>query len=130
MGDFNDGPGLDEYEALFGRSGVEVVLGEGEAARLFDPHARMALGQRIAAQPATARFAQPDGHWLSALLDYIMLSPDLAARARWSIWHPFDNPDCYGDPDLREALLTASDHFPVVCDLDLRGFSGRGDALS
>ena len=27
MGDLNDGPGLDEYEKLFGHSGVEVVLG-------------------------------------------------------------------------------------------------------
>ncbi|MEM6480174.1 MAG: endonuclease, partial [Pseudomonadota bacterium] len=29
-GDFNDGPGLDEYEKLFGRSSVEIVLGQGE----------------------------------------------------------------------------------------------------
>ena len=27
MGDFNDGPGLDEFEKLFGHSGVEIVLG-------------------------------------------------------------------------------------------------------
>jgi len=36
MGDFNDGPGLDEYEKLFGRSGVEIVLGEGDARPLYD----------------------------------------------------------------------------------------------
>jgi hypothetical protein len=47
LGDFNDGPGLDEYEKLFGRSGVEIVLGEGDALRMFDPHARIALGQRM-----------------------------------------------------------------------------------
>ena len=119
MGDFNDGPGLDDYEALFGRSGVEIVLGEGEAVPLYDPHARMALSGRIAAQPATARF-QHDGVYLSTLLDYIMVSPDIAATApRWTIWHPFDTPDCYDDPVLRDALLTASDHFPVTIDLDL-----------
>ena len=31
LGDFNDGPGLDEYEKLFGRSGVEIVLDEDHA---------------------------------------------------------------------------------------------------
>ena len=119
MGDFNDGPGLDEFEALFGRSGVEVVLGEGAAIPLFDPHARQALSGRIAAQPATARF-QHGGVYLSALLDYIMVSPDIAALAPvWTIWHPFDTPACYDDPVLRDALLTASDHFPVTLDVVL-----------
>lgn len=119
MGDFNDGPGLDEFEALFGRSSVEIVLGEGKAVPLHDPHARLALSGRIAAQPATARF-QHHGVYLSALLDYIMVSPDLAATApQWTIWHPFDTPACYGDPVLRDALLVASDHFPVTLDLAL-----------
>ena len=117
LGDFNDGPGLDEYEALFGRSGVEIVLGEGNGIQLFDPHARMALTRRIGAMPATARFKTKEGPFLSALLDYIMVSPDLMApRPHWRIWHPFDDPECFADPDLRAALLTASDHFPVTLD--------------
>jgi hypothetical protein len=70
LGDFNDGPGLDEYEKLFGRSGVEIVLGEGNGIQLFDPHARMALSRRIGAVPVTARFKMRDGPYLSALLDY------------------------------------------------------------
>lgn len=124
LGDFNDGPGLDGYEALFGRSGVEVVLGEGEAPerRLEDPHARALAAPRRGILPATARFHDPERNmYLNALLDYVMLSPGLAARAApvWRIWHPFDNPDCYGDPALREALLAASDHFPVTVDLAL-----------
>ena len=70
MGDFNDGPGLDEYEKLFGRSGVEIMLGEGQGEQLFDPHARMALAQRIGAMPVTARFkVRGEGRYLSALLD-------------------------------------------------------------
>ena len=80
----------------------------------------MALAQELAAQPATARFFVPhrDGTqgpgWLSALLDYIMISADLRERAPvWRIWHPFDDPDCFADEVLRTALLTASDHFPV-----------------
>lgn len=118
MGDFNDGPGLDEYETLFGHSSIEIVLGEGAATKLHDPHARMALSRRIVAMPATARFRlPPDGNYLNALLDYIMVSPDLAAKApRWTIWHPFDTPACAG---LSAALLTASDHFPVTLDIAL-----------
>ncbi len=123
MGDFNDGPGLDEYERLFGRSGVEIVLGEGRKGRtpLFDPHAEMVIKRRTGPWPATARFyLKSEGRYFSALLDYIMISPDLRARALgWRIWHPFDDPGCLTDATLSKALLTASDHFPVSLDLDL-----------
>jgi hypothetical protein len=121
-GDLNDGPGLDEYEGLFGRSGVEIVLGRDAppALRLHDPHAGRALQSRIAAQPTTARFwIEAESRWLSALLDYVMISPDLVPHARrWRIWHPFDDPECWADETLHHALLAASDHFPVTLDLD------------
>ena len=120
LGDFNDGPGLDEYEKLFGRSGVEIVLGEGDARRLFDPHAHIALCQRLGAAPSTARFKHRDGPYLNALLDYIMVSDSLHKLGpHWQLWHPFDHPACYENVPLREALLLASDHFPVVIDLPL-----------
>ncbi len=123
MGDFNDGPGLDEFEALFGRSGVEIVLGwnEPRETRLYDPHARQALGKKLAAAPSTARFyLAQNKQYFSALLDYIMVSPDLRAkRPDWRIWHPFDDAGCYQDEGLRQSLLDASDHFPVSIDIDL-----------
>ncbi|MEX3014368.1 endonuclease/exonuclease/phosphatase family protein [Gymnodinialimonas hymeniacidonis] len=121
-GDLNDGPGLDEYEALFGRSGLEIVLGrEAEASQqMYDPHAAQALQSRISAAPTTARFfLRHEGRYLQALLDYVMVSPDLRTRAKgWHIWHPFDDPACWGQPEVRDALLTASDHFPVSLDLE------------
>ena len=122
LGDLNDGPGLDEYEHLFGRSSVEIVLGEpGSELSLYDPHARRALQRRLGANPTTARFyLERERRYLQALLDYIMISPDLRAkRPEWRIWHPFDDPKCWSNIDLREALLTASDHFPVTLDLEL-----------
>jgi len=120
LGDFNDGPGLDEYEKLFGRSGVEVVQGAQGEPQLFDPHARAARGGKGQTLPATARFfLAKQKRWLSALLDYIMVSPDLMSkRPDWRIWHPFDDQGCYRNAELRQALLTASDHFPVTLDLD------------
>ena len=96
LGDLNDGPGLDEYENLFGRSSVEIIMGEGEEHCLYDPHARRALLRRIAAIPTTARFfIKSEGRYLQALLDYIMISQYLrACNPAWRIWHPLDDPDC------------------------------------
>ena len=123
LGDMNDGPGLDEYEHLFGHSTVEIILGEttNQDYRLFDPHARQALTRRIGATATTSRFyLSSEKRYMQALLDYVMLSPDLMARRpAWRIWHPFDDPDCWTMPELRAALIAASDHFPVTVDLDL-----------
>jgi endonuclease/exonuclease/phosphatase family metal-dependent hydrolase len=122
LGDLNDGPGLDEYEDLFGRSSVEIVLGpDGNGQSLFDPHARQALQRRLGATPTTARFLlEGQKRYLQALLDYIMVSPDLMQQQpAWRIWHPFDDPGCWTNPELCDALLTASDHFPVTLDIEI-----------
>lgn len=120
-GDMNDGPGLDEFERLFGRSGVEIVLGTDLVSdeQLFDPHAARALQSRLAAQPATSRFfIRHENRYLSALLDYLMVCPVIRPRTtNWRIWHPFDDPGCWRDGALSKALLTASDHFPVSLQL-------------
>ena len=122
MGDFNDGPGLDEYEKLFGQSSVEIVLGVNKPAEatLFDPHASTLLAPKTT-RPTTARFYNHKTKtYLNALLDYIMISPKLRALTApdWKIWHPFDHPACFNDKATCDALLTASDHFPVSIDLN------------
>lgn len=119
LGDLNDGPGLDSFEDLFGRSSVEIVLGTDDRNPLYDPHADRALAQRFGAVPTTARFwIKEDKRYLQALLDYVMVSDDLRRTGpRWRIWHPLDDPDCWANPELRHALVTASDHFPVTIDL-------------
>ncbi|MBU2962716.1 endonuclease/exonuclease/phosphatase family protein [Citreicella sp. C3M06] len=117
MGDLNDGPGLDEYEHLFGRSSVEIVLGQGAGA-LRDPNAVEALRPGLAPQPTSARFYMEDtGRYMQFMLDYVMVSSGLAEGAQWRIWHPFDDAVCWRDADLCAALLDASDHFPVTVDL-------------
>jgi len=117
LGDLNDGPGLDEFEHLFGRSSVEILLQAG----LYDPHAVQTHGPRPGAALSTARFARPEeGRYLEALLDYIMVSHDLRdLQPKWRIWHPFRDTTCWANEDLRGALLDASDHFPVTLDIDL-----------
>ena len=121
LGDFNDGPGLDEYEKLFGRSGVEIVLGGDGDVPLFDPHAAAMIGQNAGAFPVSARFWLEDQkRWLETLLDYVMVSPTLLDRAKdWRIWHPVDDPSIAAVPELAQALFTASDQFPVTVELDI-----------
>ena len=56
------------------------------------------------------------------LYEKAMTAPaaDLAARSPdWRIWHPFNDPAVMAIPELRDALLTASDHFPVTIDLEI-----------
>lgn len=129
LGDFNDGPGLDEYEKLFGHSGVEIVLGLNVPPEeaMYDPHAAMAQAGRMNLTPTTARFwLNPQQRYFEALLDFIMVSPRLAAtQPAWRIWHPWNDPACLNTPELHEALLQASDHFPVTIDLDLRYTASR-----
>lgn len=117
MGDLNDGPGLDEFEDLFGRSSVEILLGDD----MVDPNAHRALQPHAQSFPTTSRFFLPgQGRYLHALLDYIMVSQDLMSRRpAWRIWHPFEDETCYAMVELREALLTASDHFPVTLEIEI-----------
>ena len=120
LGDFNDGPGLDEYEKLFGHSGVEIVLGVGAPPpmRLTDPHAAMALSRHAGPLPTSARFwLAPQKRYFEALIDFIMLSPGLVPKATWRIWHPLNDPGVQKVAALDDALLSASDHFPVTVDL-------------
>ncbi|MEM1074475.1 MAG: endonuclease/exonuclease/phosphatase family protein [Pseudomonadota bacterium] len=118
-GDFNDGPGLDAFEHLFGRSSVEIVLGAASQTNLYDPHATECKKDPSVPDPATARFwIEEKKGVLHALLDYVMVSPELKNKNPvWRIWHPENDPICRQDPVLRQALLTASDHFPVSIDL-------------
>jgi len=117
LGDLNDGPGLDEYEHLFGRSSVEIIMGSD----LFDPHAARALSQRVGAVPTTSRFwIRQEKRFLQALLDYVFVSDVFRRKSpSWRIWHPMDDPACWKTPTLRDALVTASDHFPVTLDIDI-----------
>jgi endonuclease/exonuclease/phosphatase family metal-dependent hydrolase len=123
MGDLNDGPGLDEYEQIFGYSGVEVILGhdKSETHQLFDPHAIQdaALWGQLPA--VSARFWLQDQQvYDAAMLDYILVSHNIRkTQPLWRIWHPLYDPVILQDTLLAQALLTASDHFPVSIDLSL-----------
>jgi len=126
LGDFNDGPAHESHglgeEDCFKTSGFEVVLGDISTPETYlkDPNARLWLDPMQGWALSSARFYHSKLKWyVNTLLDYVMLSPDLAEAAKWRIFHPFDDPQCFQNPALQAALLTASDHFPVCVDLQL-----------
>jgi len=125
LGDFNDGPRLYTFDELSGKSGVEVVLGDEKNpdTHLKDPNARLWLDPMQGWALSSARFYHSGLKWyVNTLLDYVMLTPDIASSGTWRIYHPFDDPECFKNESLKQALLTASDHFPVCVDLDLSAF--------
>jgi len=123
LGDFNDGPKMDAYEALFKKSSIEIVMGDRREANtyLHDPNASVFLDPMSGWALSSARFYNSALKWyVNTLLDYIMVSPDLAALPTFRrIFHPFDDPKCFASDPIKRALLTASDHFPVCIDLAL-----------
>lgn len=119
MGDINDGPGFDYYESRFGRSAVELILGD-----VFDlesmlryPIGRPKFG-RYGWEPSTARFTDSfTGDKVNALIDHIMVSADLTPTggAPAVVWNPYQEDAAR---PFRQELLDASDHFPVTLDID------------
>ena len=121
LGDFNDGPGLDFYEKQFGRSAVEVVMGNmGEIDSLLrNPYTKATWNKNSGWRPSSASFFQFESRkTIGALLDFVMASPnlELTRQLEWTIWNPHELKNL-NDASLEEALKKASDHFPVSMDI-------------
>ena len=117
-GDINDGPGMDAAEFRFGRSAVEIIMGD-----LFEPDRilRSWVGKPVWGQygfePSTARFTDRfTEDPVNVLIDHILASSGLpvAGRAAHIVWNPFQND--LAKP-FKKQLLDAADHFPVTLDL-------------
>ncbi|MCK5466594.1 hypothetical protein KAI56_03835 [Candidatus Parcubacteria bacterium] len=119
MGDFNDGPGMDYYEFKYGRSAVEIIIGD-----IFSPNLilRNFTGKPKWTykgwKPSTARFKDRITEtYVNVLLDHILISSGIKANGNspYKIWNPFENEEA---KPFKNDLLEASDHFPVTLDLD------------
>ena len=120
MGDFNDGPGMDLYELKYGRSAVEIVMGElFQPDRILRNYAGKPKWTSYGWKPASARFKdRMTEDYVNVLIDHILVSPGLpvVSNSPHKIWNPYENDDA---KTFRSDLLKASDHFPVTLDLDL-----------
>ena len=126
MGDINDGPGFDYYESKFGRSSVELIVGD-----IFEidtllryPVGRPKFGQ-YGWEPSSARFKDRfTGDYVNAIIDHIIVSKQfkLLGDDAYKVWNPYPKSD---DPFIaseakaeRVHLNGASDHFPITLDIE------------
>lgn len=117
MGDVNDGPGMDYYEQLFGRSALEIIMGD-----IFKPDrvlrnlAGRPKWEKYGSRPSSTRFRHritEDN--IKVLIDHVLTSPGLEA-SRHRIWNPDELEEA---KSIKDELLAASDHFPVSVDIKL-----------
>ena len=120
MGDVNDGPGMDFYEMRYGKSGVEVIMGSNyEPDRILRNFAGKPKWTRNGWRPSTVRFKDRiTGTYINVLIDHILTSPGLKASGpdSYIIWNPHETRTA---SEIREALVMASDHYPVSLTLNI-----------
>ncbi len=120
MGDINDGPGMDYYEMKFGRSAVEIIMGDiFVPERLLKSHIGRPTWTSYGWSPSSTNFRDPVTHdRVNVLIDHILVSQQVSVLTPQPhrVWNPYDLDDAM---PMKELLFKASDHFPVTLDLAL-----------
>ena len=120
MGDINDGPGMDEYEMRYGRSGVEIIMGNlFEPDRILRNYAGQPKWGRFGWSPSTVRFKDRITEtYINVLIDHILVSVGLKTSGQdpHQIWNPYENDQA---KPLKADLRDASDHFPITINLNV-----------
>lgn len=121
MGDMNDGPGLDPFEKMVGRSFVETVMGSVfEAGKiLHNALWWMSKDRNLRKELWTARFPDPivktgRGGYHQVWIDHILLSPDML-QSGGAVRYVAKSGGVA--PKNRDASV-ASDHFGVFVQLE------------
>ncbi|MCT4624785.1 MAG: hypothetical protein N4A46_14285 [Schleiferiaceae bacterium] len=118
MGDINDGPGMDYYESNFGKSAVELLLGDlfDNKRLLIHPGGRPKWGS-YGWEPSTTRFKDPiTERNVSAQIDHILISKNVPyVENSYKIWNPNKLDEA---KPIKNELNDASDHFPVTIEIE------------
>ncbi len=117
MGDINDGPGMDSYEFQFGKSAVEIIMGD-----IFSPekvlksHIGRPKWGALGWTPSSTRFKDRITETqVNVLIDHILVSQNIGIQAEsHKVWNPYQQMEAH---DIKDSLETASDHFPVTIEL-------------
>ncbi len=119
MGDINDGFELDFYENRFAKSAVEILLGD-----VWKPEwiLKTALPKpKLNANgwtPYSGRFKDRiTGDQFTVLIDHILVSQGLKVT-KGQVWNPYLEKDDPLIQSLKTALTQASDHFPIVTEIE------------
>ncbi len=117
MGDINDGPGMDSYEFQFGKSAVEIIMGD-----IFSPekvlksHIGRPKWSALGWTPSSTRFKDRITETqVNVLIDHILVSQNIGVQAEsHKVWNPYQQMEAH---DIKNSLEAASDHFPVTIEL-------------
>jgi endonuclease/exonuclease/phosphatase family metal-dependent hydrolase len=121
MGDMNDGPGLDPFEMMVGKSFVETVMGS-----VYDPNKIfhnslwwMTGNSQLIKNLWTADFpdpivSNPLGYNHRIWIDHILLSPDMLQQNN-SVRYILNSGTVAPKDNISRA---ASDHFAVYCTIE------------
>lgn len=119
MGDINDGFELDFYENKFSKSAVELLLGSSWKPEWI---LKAALPKpKLTAYgwtPYSSKFKDRiTGDIFNVLIDHILVSQGLKIL-KGEVWNPIlekDNPEIQS---VKNQLIRASDHYPIVAEIE------------
>jgi hypothetical protein len=120
MGDINDGFDLDFYENKFSKSAVEILLGDTWSPELILKSVlpKPRLGS-YGYTPNSSRYKDRiTGDQINVLIDHILASQGLNF-SNGKVWNPYLEKDDPTIQNLRTQLLNASDHFPVMVEIEI-----------
>ena len=119
MGDINDGFELDFYENRFSKSAVEILLGDA-----WQPNwiLRSVLPKpKLNANgwtPYSGRFKDRiTGDQFTVLIDHILVSLGLKV-IKGQVWNPYLEKTDPVIQSLKDQLVEASDHFPILTEIE------------
>ncbi|MHA7128379.1 endonuclease/exonuclease/phosphatase family protein [Algoriphagus namhaensis] len=121
MGDINDGFELDFYENRFSKSAVEILLGDTWKPEFILksvlPKPRL---NSYGWTPNSSRYRDRiTGDQVNVLIDHILVSQGLLAK-NGKVWNPYLEKEDPVISGLKNELMDASDHFPVVCEIEIK----------
>lgn len=119
MGDINDGFELDFYENRFSKSAVELLLGSNWKPEWI---LKAALPKPTLTAygwtPYSSKFRDRiTGDIFNVLIDHILISQGLKL-IKGQVWNPILEKDDPAIQSVKNQLFTASDHYPIVIEIE------------
>ena len=121
LGDFNDGPGMDSFEFEFGKSAIELVMGDiYDAKNILVNAINKPEWDNYGWKPASTSFKDTiTGKYVNVLIDHILFSQKMNNyKISSMVWNPYQYKDNALLSNIVFSLKTASDHFPVSVDFN------------
>ncbi|MEB2775531.1 hypothetical protein SYJ56_09435 [Algoriphagus sp. D3-2-R+10] len=119
MGDINDGFELDFYENKFSKSAVEILLGDlWKPGFVLIPVLPKPKLNSYGYTPNSSKYKDRiTGDQINVLIDHILASQGLKV-IQGTVWNPYLEKDNATIQAIADSLKKASDHFPVLCEIE------------